>query len=106
MRQILLATDLSARCDRAFDRAVLLAREAGAIHFQAGAIAPWRIVANLPRLVAGRAVRGPELRDQRGSAMEIEALDEPLAPVIDGEIYQGFARMEIGRGPTIRVAQI
>ncbi|HLT02524.1 MAG TPA: universal stress protein [Geminicoccaceae bacterium] len=30
MRQILLATDLSARCDRAFDRAVLLAREAGA----------------------------------------------------------------------------
>jgi nucleotide-binding universal stress UspA family protein len=30
LRQILLATDLSARCDRAFDRAVLLAREAGA----------------------------------------------------------------------------
>jgi nucleotide-binding universal stress UspA family protein len=30
LRQILLATDLSARCDRAFDRAVLLARAAGA----------------------------------------------------------------------------
>ena len=30
LRQILLATDLSARCDRAFDRAVPLAREAGA----------------------------------------------------------------------------
>jgi nucleotide-binding universal stress UspA family protein len=30
LRQILLATDLSAGCDRAFDRAVLLAREAGA----------------------------------------------------------------------------
>lgn len=30
LRQILLATDLSARCDRAFDRAVHLAREAGA----------------------------------------------------------------------------
>jgi nucleotide-binding universal stress UspA family protein len=29
-RQILLATDLSARCDRAFDRAVFLAREADA----------------------------------------------------------------------------
>ncbi|MGH6916693.1 MAG: universal stress protein [Geminicoccaceae bacterium] len=29
-RQILLATDLSARCDRAFERAAFLAREAGA----------------------------------------------------------------------------
>lgn len=84
-----------------------LARERGALHFQAGAIGPTEIVANLPQLVRGAAIRSRSLDDVRGELMEIEALgDEPLRPVIDGEIYEGLRRLEVRRGPVIRVAKV
>jgi diacylglycerol kinase family enzyme len=83
-----------------------LAREPGAIQFQAGAITPWQIVANLPQLALGRAIRSDAMRDQRGSVMEIEALEEPLAPVIDGEIYRDVMRLVIRKGPLVRVARV
>jgi hypothetical protein len=84
-----------------------LAREPGALHFQAGAIAPLAIVANIPQLVRGGAILAPGFRDVRGREMVLEAIgDEPLRPVIDGEIYEGLRRIEITRGPTIRVAKV
>lgn len=84
-----------------------LAREPGALHFQAGAITPVQIVSNLPQLVRGGAIRAPEMRDVRGREMVIEAIgDEPLRPVIDGEIYEGLRRLEVRRGPTVRIAKV
>lgn len=84
-----------------------LAREPGALHFQAGAIGPLEIVANIPNLVRGAAIVSRALEDVRGEVMEVEAIgDEPLRPVIDGEIYEGLRRLEVRRGPTIRVAKV
>ncbi|MDQ3036282.1 MAG: retinol dehydrogenase, partial [Myxococcota bacterium] len=84
-----------------------LAREPGALHFQAGAISPLEAVANIPQLVRGGAIVAPGLRDVRGQEMIIEALgEEHLRPVLDGEIYEGLRRLEIRRGPTVRIAKL
>jgi diacylglycerol kinase family enzyme len=83
-----------------------LARERGALHFQAGDIGPGAIVANLPSLVRGGAIRGGTLADVRGEVMEVEALDEALRPVIDGEVYEDLERIVVRRGPTVRIARV
>jgi diacylglycerol kinase family enzyme len=84
-----------------------LAREPGALHFQAGAIGALEIVANIPQLVRGGAILARGMRDVRGDEMIVEALgDEPLRPVIDGEIYEGLRRIEVRRGPVIRIARV
>lgn len=84
-----------------------LAREPGVLHFQAGALGPAEIVANLPRLVRGAAISGESFEDVRGHEMEIEMLgEEPLRPVIDGEIYEGLRAITIRRGPLVRIAAI
>jgi hypothetical protein len=83
-----------------------LAREPGAIEFQVGALTPGDIVKALPALVRGRPIRSPRLRDVRGEAMSVEAIDEPFRPVIDGEIYEGLRRVEVRRGPPIAIARV
>lgn len=84
-----------------------LARERGVLHFQAGAIGPLEIVRNLPRLVRGGAIAARAMKDVRGEEMVIEMLgDEPLRPVLDGEIYEGLRRLEVRRGPRVRVAKV
>lgn len=84
-----------------------LAREPGALHFQAGALSALGAVANIPQLVRGGAIVAPGMRDVRGDEMIVEALgDEPLRPVIDGEIYEGLRRIEVRRGPTVRIARV
>jgi diacylglycerol kinase family enzyme len=81
-----------------------LAREPGALHFQAGAIPPAHMIANLPALVAGRAIRSARLRDVSGSEMVIEATQQPLSPIIDGERFTGITRLVVSAGPNIRIA--
>jgi diacylglycerol kinase family enzyme len=83
-----------------------LAREPGALHFQAGTMTPGEIVKALPALVRGGAIRSSRLRDVRGEVMIVDAIAEPLRPVIDGEIYQGLTRVEVRRGPPISIAKI
>ncbi len=83
-----------------------LAREPGALHFQAGMISVPAILSNLPRLVSGTAIRSRTLRDCRGQTMVIESLGEPLRPVMDGEIYGEVVRLEVRAGPKIRVAKV
>jgi diacylglycerol kinase family enzyme len=82
-----------------------LAREPGALHFQAGEISPAKIIAHLPALVAGGAIRGDRLRDISGREMVIEAEEEPLSPIIDGERFTGIVRLAVRAGPRIRIAQ-
>jgi diacylglycerol kinase family enzyme len=82
------------------------AKEPGALHFQAGELSPATVVAQLPALVAGRAVRGERFRDVRGREMTIEAVGEPLAPIVDGERFYGVERLGLRAGPRIRVARL
>jgi diacylglycerol kinase family enzyme len=81
------------------------AREPGVLHFQAGEIPPSKIIAHIPALVAGGAIRGDRLRDVSGREMVIEAEDEPLSPIIDGERFTGLVRLAVRAGPRIRIAQ-
>ncbi|HEY8430764.1 MAG TPA: hypothetical protein VIL20_20435 [Sandaracinaceae bacterium] len=83
------------------------AREPGVLHFQAGDIRPVEMIANLPALVVGGAVRAPGLRDCAGTRMEVEAEGgESLALVIDGERFEALRRIEVRPGPPIRVAHV
>jgi diacylglycerol kinase family enzyme len=81
-----------------------LARGPGALHFQAGAIPPAHIVANLPALITGRAIRSARLRDVSGREMVIEAAQQPLSPIIDGERFTGIVRLVVRAGPNVRIA--
>jgi diacylglycerol kinase family enzyme len=81
------------------------AREPGVLHFQAGEISPAKIIAQLPALVAGGAIRSDQLRDVSGREMVIEAENEPLSPIIDGERFTGIIRLLVRAGPRIRIAQ-
>lgn len=85
-----------------------LARERGVVQFQAGAISAPQMVRALPSLIRGAAITSsPDLRDTPGSVMEIEATgDEPLRPVVDGEMYEGIRSLRIALGPRIRVARV
>jgi diacylglycerol kinase family enzyme len=82
-----------------------LAREAGALHFQAGEISPAQMIANLPTLVAGGPIRADRLRDVSGHEMVIEADQKPLSPIIDGERFNGITRLVVRAGPCVRIAQ-
>jgi hypothetical protein len=83
------------------------ARQPGVLHLQAGEISPVRIIASLPALARGGAIRAPQLRDTAGACMHIEALEgELLSPVVDGERFQGLARLEVSPGPAVRIARV
>lgn len=81
------------------------ASEPGALHFQAGYLRPSRIVAQLPTALTNGMLRGDGLRDVNGHEMVIEAEDEPLSPIIDGERFLGIVKLVARGGPRIRVAQ-
>lgn len=90
-RKVLVATDLSARCDRAFDRATALCGRWGAALVVAHAIEPdarganvsrrevpsWRRAAHEAVLIAQRQVR----EDLQGSNTPLEVYIEESAPV-------------------------
>ncbi len=85
-----------------------LARERGVVQFQAGAISAPQMVRALPALFRGAAIdTSPDLLDTPGEVMEIEATgDEPLRPVVDGEMYEGIRALRVSLGPRVRVARV
>jgi Diacylglycerol kinase catalytic domain len=82
------------------------AEKPGALHFQAGNLRPSRIIARFPAALRSGTLRGDLLRDVNGREMIIEAEDEPLSPIIDGERFVGIVRLVARAGPRIRVAQV
>ncbi|MEB3984040.1 retinol dehydrogenase [Mycobacterium sp. 663a-19] len=82
------------------------AEKPGALHFQAGNMRPSKIIANLPTALRSGRLRGDEVRDVNGQEMIIEADDEPLSPIIDGERFVGIVRLVARAGPRVRVAQV
>jgi diacylglycerol kinase family enzyme len=82
------------------------ASEPGALHFQAGELRPSKIVVRFPMALTNGTLRGHLVRDVNGREMVIEAEDEPLSPIIDGERFVGITRLVARAGPRIRVAQV
>jgi diacylglycerol kinase family enzyme len=80
--------------------------EPGALHFQAGDMSPAKIAARFPVALHGGTLRGDQVRDVNGREMIIEAEDEPLSPIIDGERFVGIVRLVARAGPKIRIAQV
>jgi hypothetical protein len=83
------------------------ASEPGLLHFQAGNLRPSRIITQLPRaLRTGKIHGGFELRDVNGREMIIEAEEEPLSPIVDGERFFDIVKLTARAGPLIRVARV
>ncbi|MCW2664711.1 MAG: hypothetical protein JWP83_5863 [Mycobacterium sp.] len=82
------------------------ASEPGALHFQAGNLRPSKIIAHLPTALRNGTLRGDQVRDGNGQEMIIEAEDEPLSPIIDGERFDGIVRLVARAGPRIRIARV
>jgi len=82
------------------------AAEPGALQFQAGELRPSRVVTQLPVALINGRVHGGRVRDVNGREMIIEAEEEPLSPIIDGERFVGIVRLVARAGPRIRVAQV
>jgi Diacylglycerol kinase catalytic domain len=82
------------------------ASEPGALHFQAGEMRPSKIIVRFPAALTTGTLHGDRLRDVNGREMIIEAEDEPLSPIIDGERFVGVARLVARAGPRIRIAQV
>jgi diacylglycerol kinase family enzyme len=83
-----------------------LAREPGKLHFQAGGIVPLEMIRALPDLARGGAIKSRHLREVSGIHMRVEALGEPLEPIIDGEAFRGVMELEVALGPRIVVPLI
>jgi diacylglycerol kinase family enzyme len=82
------------------------ASEPGALHFQAGEMRPSKIIVRFPAALTIGTLRGDRLRDVNGREMIIEAEDEPLSPIIDGERFVRIVRLVARAGPRIRIAQV
>ena len=82
------------------------AEKPGALHFQAGNLRPSLIVVRFPAALRSGKLRGDLIRDVNGQEMLIEAEDEPLSPIIDGERFDGIVRLVARAGPRIRVGQV
>lgn len=84
-----------------------LARHDGDLHFQAGEIVPREMIMALPALARGGAIPSDRLLERKGREMCIEATgDEALAPIIDGEAFEGLTELSVRLGPRIRVPRV
>lgn len=83
------------------------ARAPGVLHAQALQATRLGVVANLPNIVLGTPIWGRDVFDGPTETMRVEALgDAPLAPVIDGEMFEGVSSLEIERGPVLEVPRL
>jgi hypothetical protein len=82
------------------------ASKPGVLHFQAGEMRPSKIIVHFPAALTTGTLRGDRLRDVNGREMIIEAEDEPLSPIIDGERFVDIARLVARAGPRIRIGQV
>lgn len=84
-----------------------LARELGALHFQAGEIVPREMILALPSLARGRPIPSARLCEKSGAEMHIVAGEgETLEPIIDGESFAGLSELTVRLGPRIRVPRV
>ncbi len=79
----------------------------GRLHANAGELGVLGMIANLPRLATGRALRAAGLWDGPVARVRVEATGPaPLRPVIDGERFEGLRWLELEPGPAIAVPRL
>jgi len=83
------------------------AAEPGMMNALVGTPSPMTIVRNLPRMRRGAEMRGGGIVDRPCREMTITATgDELLAPIIDGERYEGLRSMTFKIGPRLRIPTV
>ncbi len=79
----------------------------GVLHAQAISTSRLGVVANLPNIVLGTPIWGRKVYDGPTAVLRAQAKGrEPLQPVVDGEVVAGLRRLEVTRGPAVRVPAI
>ena len=72
-----------------------------------GTASPWGIIRNLPRMAAGKEMRGDNILDRPCREMIVEANSgELLAPIIDGECYRDVRKLVFRVGPRVRIPKV
>ena len=83
------------------------AREPRRLHVVVGAMTPLEITWKWMFLAMGRPAPGRTWHEFPGDSMDVAAEDgDVLDPVIDGELYHGFDRLEVRLGPEVTVPLI
>jgi len=72
-----------------------------------GTANPLGIVRQIPRMHAGKSLRGKKLIDRACRSMTVEVVsDELMAPIIDGEQYHNLSRITFQLGPRLRIPKV
>ena len=72
-----------------------------------GTSSAWGIIRNLPRMAAGKEMRGNNILDRPCREMIVEANSgELLAPIIDGECYRDVRKLVFRVGPRVRIPKV
>ncbi len=82
------------------------AREPGHMHVAVGSMTPAEIAVKWMVLAMGRPASGPNWHEQAARSLLVEGRGESLDPVVDGELYFGFDRLEVRLGPAVSVVQL
>ena len=83
------------------------AREPGRLHLVVGTMTPLELAWKWAFLALGLNVPGRTWHELAGETMRVRAdAGERLDPVIDGELYFGFERLEVRQGPRVTVPAI
>lgn len=83
-----------------------LAKESGTIHMQVGNLTPKELIANLPRLAAGRLIRGKAFVERSASHLRVDATGgRLLSPILDGERLPVAVSIQLALGPPILLAR-
>ncbi len=78
----------------------------GKLHVMAGNPGVLAVVRNVPHLFTGGRMPN-EMFEAAAETLEVEATgDEPLAPVIDGEVFRGLRSVRVTPGPRVRIPQV
>jgi len=78
----------------------------GVLHALVGTPSPLWMVRNLPKMHRGAEMYGRQIVDRACRTMTVEAIDELLAPVIDGEYYRGVKKVSFSVGPRVRIPKL
>jgi len=83
------------------------AQAPGVMHAQAISMTPLGVVANLPNIVLGTPIWGTKVFDGPADRLRVTAVgEESLAPVIDGEMFDGLRELDVSRGPQMTVPRV
>jgi hypothetical protein len=78
----------------------------GRLNALVGSPSPTTILRNVPRMAMGRAMRGRRVIDRACGELTMEAIDELLSPIIDGEFYCDLRRVTFKLGPRVRIPKV